>query len=257
MYEDQAVYIGADHQNEASGRGRDSIRLSSKAVFNSGLFILDIAHMPEGCGTWPAYWLFGPNWPNSGEIDIIEGVNNMIINQVTLHTNQGCDMTGQSSEGFTGTWAKRQDGQPMTNCWINAPLQDLNAGCGIYKEGIYGASLNSMGGGVYVMEWTDQFIKVHFFPRYAIPSDIALGQPNPEAWGKPLAYFEFGPNCPKSHFVDQNLIINLTFCGEWSARVFAEQCPGKGLCNDYVRFNPQAFGNAFWLINYISVYQNS
>ena len=31
--------------------------------------------MPTGCGTWPAYWLCGENWPYKGEIDIIEGVN--------------------------------------------------------------------------------------------------------------------------------------------------------------------------------------
>lgn len=26
--------------------------------------------MPFGCGTWPAYWLVGPNWPSGGEIDV-------------------------------------------------------------------------------------------------------------------------------------------------------------------------------------------
>ena len=24
----------------------------------------------QGCGTWPAFWLVGPNWPNGGEIDV-------------------------------------------------------------------------------------------------------------------------------------------------------------------------------------------
>jgi hypothetical protein len=33
-------------------------------------------------GTWPAYWLCGPNWPQGGEIDIIEGVNLDTIDKV-------------------------------------------------------------------------------------------------------------------------------------------------------------------------------
>jgi hypothetical protein len=34
----------------ASARGRDSVRLESKFLFNGGLFIADVAHMPTGCG---------------------------------------------------------------------------------------------------------------------------------------------------------------------------------------------------------------
>lgn len=50
--------------------GRPSVRISSNKTYNSGLFILDVKHMPFGCGTWPAYWLVGPNWPSGGEIDV-------------------------------------------------------------------------------------------------------------------------------------------------------------------------------------------
>lgn len=34
---------------------------------------MDSVHMPTGCGTWPAFWSNGPNWPDGGEIDIVEG----------------------------------------------------------------------------------------------------------------------------------------------------------------------------------------
>ena len=37
----------------------DSIRLEGLKRYNRGLFILDIRHMPEGCATWPAFWLTG------------------------------------------------------------------------------------------------------------------------------------------------------------------------------------------------------
>ncbi len=49
------VYLGVDKTNSASDSGRSSVRLTSTASYNHGLFILDLAHMPGSvCGTWPA-----------------------------------------------------------------------------------------------------------------------------------------------------------------------------------------------------------
>lgn len=63
------IYMGVDTKNVASGRGRQSVRLTSKATYNSGLIILDLAHMPGSiCGTWPAFWTVGPDWPNNGKL---------------------------------------------------------------------------------------------------------------------------------------------------------------------------------------------
>ncbi|KAL8690262.1 MAG: hypothetical protein Q9224_004446 [Gallowayella concinna] len=52
------VTWGVDHTNIASGRGRNSIRLTSKAQYTHGLVILDVAHMPGSiCGVWPALYV--------------------------------------------------------------------------------------------------------------------------------------------------------------------------------------------------------
>ena len=59
-----SVYIGVDANGTASGSGRQSVRLTSSKTYNQGLFVIDVEHMPTGCGTWPAFWLVGPNWPN-------------------------------------------------------------------------------------------------------------------------------------------------------------------------------------------------
>lgn len=68
------VYIGVDKDNQATGRGRNSIRLESKTRYTLGLFILDLQHIPGSiCGSWPAFWTVGSNWPSNGEIDIVEG----------------------------------------------------------------------------------------------------------------------------------------------------------------------------------------
>jgi len=249
------VVIGSDNYNTASGRGRSSIRLTSNKAWNSGLFILDISHMPTGCGTWPAWWLVGPNWPNAGEIDIIEGVNNQVAVQTTLHTSDGCTQSS-SNAPFSGTWGTGSNGQPCTNCWIDAPNQYSNQGCGIVgAKGSYGTSFNSQGGGVYAVEWTGDHIQSFYFPRNGIPGDIASSNPNPGGWGKPYAYFALGGSCPNNHFNNMNMVFDLTFCGDWAGGVFASMCPNMGACNTYVQNNPKDFDEAYWQVNYVHVYQ--
>lgn len=42
------VYIGCDSTTISSGSGRASVRIQTQASWNSGLFILDLEHMPQG-----------------------------------------------------------------------------------------------------------------------------------------------------------------------------------------------------------------
>ena len=63
-----------------SARGRDSVRIISNFAYSDSVLVLDVQHMPEGCGTWPAFWTLskdGP-WPTGGEIDIIEGKRRVV-----------------------------------------------------------------------------------------------------------------------------------------------------------------------------------
>jgi hypothetical protein len=75
--EETKFFMRADDRYivNSTARGRDSVRISSNTAYDDALFVLDIAHMPAGCATWPAFWTLsqaGP-WPQGGEIDIIEG----------------------------------------------------------------------------------------------------------------------------------------------------------------------------------------
>ena len=246
------VYMGTDSTNVATGRGRDSLRLSSKKVYNHGLIILDLEHMPYGCGTWPAFWTLGPNWPTSGEIDIIEGVNSQSTNSLTAHTNAGCSITNTGA--MSGTIS-------TSSCDVNDPDQATNAGCSIATSNTesYGPGLNAIGGGVYATEWTSNAVSIWFFPRDAIPSDISSGGPTPSNWGLPVAHFA-GACDIDEHFQNQQIMFDLTFCGQWAGQVWTTDstCSSKAAtCQDYVQNNPAAFSNAYWLINSLKVYQQN
>lgn len=68
------VYMGVDTWShlDPNGPGRKSTRIQSKTAYTHGLIIADFAHIPgNSCGSWPAFWMVGPNWPNQGELDIV------------------------------------------------------------------------------------------------------------------------------------------------------------------------------------------
>jgi hypothetical protein len=248
----KSVVLSVDSKAITPG-GRPSMRLESKKTYDSGLIIGDFAKMPVGCGTWPAFWTLGPNWPSSGEIDIIEGVNSQSVNAMTLHTAAGCSI-GNTAGSFTGNIK-------TANCDVNAPGQGNNVGCGIQAAGAstYGAGFNSAGGGVYAVDWTADHIAVYFFPRGSVPADITTGTPNPSTWGEPQALFKGSCNIP-AMFKKHSIVINTTFCGQWAgqASVWSSDpvCGAKAAtCNDYVANNPSAFANANWEINSLRVYQ--
>lgn len=242
--------MGVDHQNKASGRGRDSVRLTSKASYTHGLVIIDLAHMPGSvCGSWPALyvfilsrarflansgtsWMTGPNWPSNGEIDIIEGVNTQSQNHMTMHTSAGCTLVEQDCLG--------------------------NKGC-TSLGGAFGNGFNSAGGGVYAMEWTSETINIWYFSRGSIPADINNSNPEPSTWGKPTAEFKGGSGCDiDSHFKDNQIVFDTTFCGDWAGATFSQDgtCSALGSsCQDYVQNNPAAFKESYWAVNSLKVYE--
>lgn len=247
-----AVYMGVDYTNVATSAGRTSVRLTSKKSYTHGLIILDLEHMPGGvCGTWPAFWTVGPNWPDSGEIDIIEGVNSQVANSMALHTGPGCSITNNG--GFTGSIT-------TPNCDVNAGGQATNAGCQILtsNSASYGTGFNQQQGGVYATEWTSSAISVWFFPRSAIPSDIAAGTPDPSNWGVPTSSFAGGCDIDQ-FFTNHQIVFDTTFCGDWAGNVWSSDatCGSQApTCQSFVQNNPSAFADAYWTVNSLKVYQS-
>ena len=75
---------------------------------------------------WPAFWSQGPAWPDDGEIDIIEGVNQVTTNSISLHTLDGCQhpSAAQSSSLETGNLISTDCFNRTDNdegCKVNVP----------------------------------------------------------------------------------------------------------------------------------------
>ena len=123
---------------------RNSVRIQTQFSFTGGLLIMDSVHMPTGCSVWPAFWTNGQQWPNTGEIDIVEGVNDYTNNQATVHTGVGCQLPSSNVTqlGISGAVVGG------TNC---AALQTGNQGCGVRasQTNSFGAAFNNNGGGVF------------------------------------------------------------------------------------------------------------
>ncbi|KAI8954739.1 glycoside hydrolase family 16 protein [Xylaria longipes] len=245
-YANNGIYLGVDYQTANPAAGRNSVRLTTTKSYTHGLIIADIAHQPgPACGSWPAFWTFGPSWPGSGEIDIIEGVNLQTNSSITLHTNPGCSFSSDSfSSGDCG-----------------AP-GDGTTGCGAATQNTqdFGAGFNEMGGGVYALQWTSDAIKVFFFPRSSIPSDIDAGNPDPSGWGTPTASFSGGSCNIDANFMNHNIVFDTTFCGQWAGKVWGDDpvCSAKAsTCEEYVGNNPADFQESYWLINYVKVFDEA
>ncbi|EPS29445.1 putative beta-1,3-1,6- / beta-1,3-1,4-glucan hydrolase [Penicillium oxalicum 114-2] len=230
--------------------GRRSVRIESIATYNTGLFVFDILHTPYGCGTWPALWLTdGYNWPQNGEIDILESTNGGSNgNEITLHTTEGCRMNVD----------RKETGSPvLTMCESTA---GGNSGCGVLGDSsTYGQELNANGGGIYALELRRAGIRVWYFPRGAIPTDIVDSSPapDPSRWGMALADFPSTECDITSHFRNQSIIVNIDLCGELAAQPQYYQslyhCPGS--CSDFVANNPSSFEKAYWEFASFKVFQ--
>src|SRR5262249_30303934 len=149
------------------------------------------------------------------------------------------------------------------NCQYDVATGANGAGCASFDQraASYGPDFNSAGGGVYAMEGNWESIKVWFFPRGSVPSDIGKGKPVPSGWGLPSSIFN-GPNCDiDANFANHRIVFDTTFCGDfgdatWSSGGCAA-LTNTQQCSVYVGSNPHEFSEAYWDVNYVKVYQNT
>ncbi|TFK77076.1 glycoside hydrolase family 16 protein [Pluteus cervinus] len=244
--DDGTVFMQGDNTTWLpQGTNRNSVRITSNTVYNTGLFILDLNKAPWGCAVWPAFWTLGTgDWPTNGEIDVLEGVHDNEHNQVAFHTLDGCYLTPTVNIS----------GQVVgTNC--DANIND-NAGCAVtdWSRASYGPYFESQGGGVFAMKWDENGISVWSFFRAAIPQDIISGSPDPSKWGIPSAALDPAGCDIGKYFANHSIIFDITFCGDWAGNSYATTPSCPGTCPERL-MDPNNFVNATWSINSLKVYR--
>lgn len=262
------VYMGVDMLSSIASSGRSSVRIHSKTVYNAGLFVVSLEHIPTGCGTWPALWMFGEDaehlWPTWGEYDIIEGVHNADRTMTSLHTAASCDQS-QLVPGldFASEW-KRGAKKLADNCDIHAPGQWNNQGCSQNGPAAsMGNSFHSGGGGTYAFDWDPEagHLRAWFWQAGYEPLDVLQKHPEPDGWGKPYSYFRLAPEtCSTQHFRNMRLVFDLSLCGDLAGPTFEESCPEAAkvmTCRQFVEEHPENLTEAYWKIRTLDVYQRS
>ncbi|CAK9070210.1 unnamed protein product [Durusdinium trenchii] len=262
------ILVMVDNTTVLEGKaGRPAVRIESKKSYNGGLFVLKLDHVPTACGAWPAFWMFGDDaqhsWPRWGEFDILESIHMLDYATTTLHTRESCDQRAVN-EGidFVGQgWAAGTDGnQKAKNCWVKAPQQYDNQGCGQkLPKGSFGPAFNRAGGGTFIAEWdpiVNKRLRTWFFPAGEEPE---IGDhPEPDLWGVPNSFFTLNERwCTAAHFKNMRMVFDTTFCGDYAGASFNGYCGWTHMqCEDYVRSKPSAFSSAYWAIRRLDVYQN-
>ncbi|KAH0832128.1 family 16 glycosyl hydrolase [Lanmaoa asiatica] len=206
-----------------------------------------------------------------GEIDILEGVNNMTPNTATLHTGSSTTFGFHSLLLIDSLVRLRSIG---TNC---AAYETGNDGCGVQFSDpeSFGPSFNYNQGGWYglnlpshndanprhryAIERTNSEIRIWFWSRNdgSVPDQIVFSSSHdavePQSWGMPAAAWSNDMCDFPEHFGPHNIIINLTFCGDWAGAVYANSgCPDT--CENFVNTNPGSFYDAYFDFSAIRIY---
>lgn len=268
---DKLVYLGVDFKTNSTS-GRQSVRMEASETFNRSLIVADIYHMPGGCGVWPAFWLLGTGlpWPQAGEIDVLEGINDQALNRMSLHTDKQLVLDNNTHPNLTISKPgcdQQQQGQTISiNCNVGS---SGGTGCSIMgvnatSQG-FGSTFNANQGGYLVTEFTNEWIKIWQMARSTGDLDFANDvQPNlsigsMRSWGPPTALFSRNGTDLSLYFMNLRVIFNTAFCGPWIDVTWkASSCASLApTCQEYVASNPSAFVDAYWLVKGVYVYQSN
>ncbi|THU85086.1 hypothetical protein K435DRAFT_783462 [Dendrothele bispora CBS 962.96] len=232
---------------------RNTIKITSKDAYPIGsLILIDTYHIPYGCSVWPSFWTLGINaeWPQAGEIDVIEAINNLQQNQMALHTVPGCNLQVNTDSGQTGRTVDT-DCSTGTGCLVQET-----------KPNSFGSGFANTGGGVFALQMDVSGIYMWFWSRPDVPPSIAGANSTSTLdlsdWGAPSAAYPAAGCDISKYFQAQQLVIDTTLCGDWAGvpDIYASTCPNTCISNVIGNGNP-VYNNAYWDIGYVRTYTAS
>ncbi|KAI8990389.1 concanavalin A-like lectin/glucanase domain-containing protein [Trametes punicea] len=238
---------------------RNSVKIITHDFFPIGsVFIFDALHLPFGCSVWPSFWTMGQNWPQGGEIDIMEGVNQMTNDQMTLHANPGCVQAPNAMQ--LGTTAG-SDCSSGANSSVGCTVQET-------QPNSFGAGFNANGGGAWAAQFDVSGIFIWFWSRANIPSDVTsdTNSIDTSSWGTPSAAWPASSCNISEFFAPQQLVIDITLCGDFAGQpnIYQQTCGGPlgnstvSICYiDNVINNGSNYADAFFEIQYVKVFSIS
>lgn len=211
------------------GHKRASVKLVSKRNWTHFLLAAKFAHVPFGDGVWPAFWMNGAggNWPNGGELDILEYAN-ALTSKVAMHTGTQNQCKLDSYE--VNKCGPFPDSNGMDyDCLTN--YDSMKLGCGpTSNNGQRSGPRWAESPGVIALEWTRELIRAFFIPEDELPSDLTSDSPRPDAWDKwVIAYFPMAASerrnpgtckSPEKVLAGQQIILNIGLCGDWAGSLF-------------------------------------
>ncbi|KAI0331370.1 hypothetical protein GY45DRAFT_1322414 [Cubamyces sp. BRFM 1775] len=236
---------------------RNSVRIETTDYFPVGsVFVLDATHIPFGCSVWPGFWTKGPNWPAGGEIDIVESVNLMGNNQMALHTPAGCTQASDVT----------QLGKTIgSDCSAGV---DSATGCAVAETqpNSFGSDFASAGGGVWATQFDDSGVFIWFWTRNNVPDGVTNAKDtiDPSTWGTPSAAWPSSSCNVASSFDAQQLVIDITLCGDWAGEpsIYQSTCGGPlgnstvDICyiDNVINTNGTNYQDAYFEISSVKVF---
>mmetsp|Transcript_25979 Transcript_25979/g.69046 ORF Transcript_25979/g.69046 Transcript_25979/m.69046 type:complete len:537 (+) Transcript_25979:96-1706(+) len=206
---------------------RKTAKVRSRRSWKYFLAAIRFTHVPFGCGLWPAFWTHagGIQWPEGGELDILEYVND-IASQTSLHTGvrNACNLDGGKIN--------------KPGCPVMPDLNGMNYDCTTDYPKKLGCAPNTlplqspaewnMHPVTFAIEWTESFVKIFKIPDYQLPADLLENDPKPDTWDQWLvSYYPLGatgePDCrnPADVMAPQQLILNIGLCGDWAGKIWS------------------------------------
>lgn len=243
----------------------DSVKFKSRFdLLPTKMVILHAEQIPENQPLWPAFWMTTSDprtqWPNGGEIDIVETVADVVGNASTLHSGVNC----QVKDPARGPAAISEH----SNC--NQPSGTLAAGTGC---GVTQTVSSSKKNGTFACIWTvnESFTKgnisMFYWPYDSKDASFEHGplgnDPDPDTWNKfQYADFELGDACTPDHFSAMSLVLNIQACGDWAGTVFINPNnpneKGKDACSQFISSGgiDTEDHKSQWIIDRIRIFAN-